>query len=463
MTEFFNIFILYYFIVLNTAYTGMMIISLVGVIGYVRRLRLVNFKDYFKYKIIPPVSVIAPAYNEELTVAESVKSLLMLQYPEYELIIVNDGSKDRTLEVLIENFDLHISNKAVKLQIAHKPIKNLYRSKMYNNLIVIDKENGRKADALNAGINCSKYNHFCSIDADSILEKDSILRSMRPFIENPDRMMAVGGIVRIANGCDIKAGEVTNIRLPNSALPMFQVIEYFRAFLAGRIAFDVLNCLLIISGAFGVFRKDIVLKCGGYAHNTVGEDMELVVKIHKYCLENKIPYKIAFTPDPVCWTEAPDTTTILGRQRGRWQRGTMETLFKYKNMIFNPKYKIVGMFGFPFFLFFEMMGPVVELTGYIYAVVGLITGHININFAIMFFIVAYGWGVILSILSVFIEELSFKKYPKLGDILKIVYYSFLENLGYRQLTLVWRLQGIVDYFSNVQSWGEMTRSGFNKK
>jgi cellulose synthase/poly-beta-1,6-N-acetylglucosamine synthase-like glycosyltransferase len=339
----------------------------------------------------------------------------------------------------------------------HQPIKNIYRSKTYTNLLIVDKENGRKADALNAGINCAKYNHFCSIDADSILEKDSLLRSMRPFIENPDKMMAVGGIVRIANGCEIKSGEVTKIRLPETALPMFQIIEYFRAFLAGRVAFDVLNSLLIISGAFGMFRKDIVLKCGGYAHNTVGEDMELVVKIHKHCLENKIHYKIAFTPDPVCWTEAPDSITILGRQRSRWQRGTMETIIKYKKMLFNPKYKIVGLFGFPFFLIFEMLAPIVELVGYIYFAVGLITGHISIQFALLIFGVAYCWGVILSILSVFIEELSFKKYPNLSDILKIVYYSFLENLGYRQLTLVWRLQGIVDYFGNVQTWGEMTR------
>lgn len=460
MYEFANKFILYYFIILNSVYTVLLLISLVGVIYYLRRLRLVNFKDYFKYRIIPPISVIAPAYDEELTVVESVKSLLMLQYPEYELIIVNDGSKDKTLEVLIENYDLYISHKAVKLELHHQPIKNIYRSKIYSNLLIIDKENGRKADALNAGINCAKYNHFCSIDADSILEKDSLLRSMRPFIENSEKMMAVGGIVRIANGCEIKSGEVTKIRLPETALPMFQIIEYFRAFLAGRVAFDVLNSLLIISGAFGMFRKDIVLKCGGYAHNTVGEDMELVVKIHKYCLENKIPYKIAFTPDPVCWTEAPESTTILARQRSRWQRGTMETIIKYKKMLFNPKYKVVGLFGFPFFLIFEMLAPVIELVGYIYFVVGLITGHISVHFALLIFGVAYCWGVILSLLSIFIEELSFKKYPNVTDVLKIVYFSFLENLGYRQLTLIWRLQGIIDYFGNVQTWGEMTRSGF---
>ncbi|HPP86793.1 MAG TPA: glycosyltransferase [bacterium] len=441
----------------------MLFLSLYGVICYLRKLRLVNFKEYFRYRIIPPISIIAPAYNEELTVVESVKSLLMLEYPEYELIVVNDGSKDKTLEVLIKNFDLEISRKAVRLQLEHKPIKNIYRSKIYKNLVVVDKENGRKADALNAGINCAKYNHFCSIDADSILERDSLLRCMRPFIEEPEKTVAVGGIVRIANGCEIKAGQVIKISLPNTALPMFQIIEYFRAFLAGRIAFDILNSLLIISGAFGMFRKDIVLKCGGYSHNTVGEDMELVVKIHKYCLENKIPYKIAFTPDPVCWTEAPDNTIILGRQRSRWQRGTMETIFKHKKMLFNPKYKIVGLFGFPFFLIFEMLGPVVELAGYIYAFIALIIGTINFNFAIMLFIVAYCWGVLISILSIFIEEFSFKKYPRLSDILKIVYYSFLENLGYRQLTLVWRLQGIIDYFSNVQTWGEMTRAGFNKK
>jgi len=462
MTNFFNTFILYYFILLNSVYTLLLFLSFYGVILYLRRLRLVNFKDYFKYQIVPPISVIAPAYNEELTVVESVKSLLMLEYPEYELIIVNDGSTDKTLEVLIKNFDLKVSHKAIKLQLKHQPIKNIYRSKIYKNLVVVDKVNGKKADALNAGINCARYNYFCSIDADSILERDSLLRCIRPFIENPDKTVATGGIVRIANGCEIKAGQVVNIKLPNKMLPMFQIIEYFRAFLAGRIAFDVLNCLLIISGAFGLFRKDIVLQCGGYSHNTVGEDMELVVKIHKYCLENKIPYKIYFTPDPVCWTEAPENTTILARQRSRWQRGTMETIIKHKKMLFNPKYKIVGLFALPFYLIFEMISPIIELTGYLYSVVGFITGSLNIYFAILFFFVAYGWGVLISILSVFIEEFSFKKYPSLDDILKIVFFSFLENLGYRQLTLIWRLQGIVDYFSNVQTWGEMKRTGFNK-
>ena len=426
-----------------------------------RRLKLVEFTDYFKLRICPPISVIAPAYNEELTIIESVRSLLALHYPEYELIVVNDGSKDNTLQKLIDNFELLESFSAIRLQLPHQPIQRVFRSRQYRNLLVVDKANGGKADALNTGINCSRYNHFASIDADSILDKDSLLRTIRPFMEKPDKMMAVGGIVRIANGCTIKNGEVLKVELPSNIYAKFQIVEYFRAFLAGRVGFSVINGLLIISGAFGVFRKDIAIAAGGYDSKTVGEDMDLVVKIHKHCRYNSIPYLIEFTPDPVCWTEAPESAKILSRQRSRWQRGTIEVLIKHIDMLFNPKYGIIGMFSFPFFFFFEMLGVVVELFGYLYAVFGYIFGILNLNFMIQFLFFAYLYGVLLSILSILIEELSFKKYPNFFDVITICFYALIENLWYRQMTLVWRVRGVKDYFMKVHSWGEMTRKGFN--
>ena len=294
-----------------------------------------------------------------------MKSLLMLEYPDYEVIVVNDGSKDGTLETLKSAFGLYPIPADIGGQIACQQILGVYRSPDNPSLVVVDKMNGGKADALNAGINVSRCPLFCAIDADSVLEGGALLRVVKPFLDQPEKTVAVGGIIRVANGCEIKAGRVVKIGLPGKWLPLVQTVEYLRAFLFGRSGWDALHSMLVISDAFGVFRKDITIAVGGYRHDTVGEDMELVVRIHRYMREEGKSYDVHFLPDPVCWTEVPDSRKILGRQRNRWQRGLIDTLRIHRKMMFNPRYGRIGLIAFPYFLFFEALTPVLEMAGFI--------------------------------------------------------------------------------------------------
>jgi cellulose synthase/poly-beta-1,6-N-acetylglucosamine synthase-like glycosyltransferase len=409
-----------------------------------------------------PISVLVPAYNEEKTIVENVRSLLTLNYPLFEVIVVNDGSKDNTLQVLIDSYNLKRVEQPVKYQIRTQAAKGIYRNIELPNLIVVDKENGGKADALNLGINISRYPVFAAIDADSILESDSLVRVIMPFIENKD-MLAVGGIVRIANGSTIRSGVIEKINLPNNRVAMFQIIEYLRAFLTGRMGWDSLGALLIISGAFGAFKKSEVIKVGGYATNTIGEDMELVIKLHEYMRRNKIKYKVKFIPDPVCWTQAPENFSDLRSQRRRWQIGLIDSLFRHKQILLNPRYGAIGVFAAPYFWIFEMFGPLVEITGYVLVPLSYIFGLLNVRFFILFFAASILYGIILSIGAILLEEYSFNKYPSIGQLLKLTAFGILENFGFRQLTTIYRIEGILRYKSFKHSWGSIKRQGFTQK
>jgi cellulose synthase/poly-beta-1,6-N-acetylglucosamine synthase-like glycosyltransferase len=384
----------------------------------------------------------------------------MLEYPLYEVIVVNDGSKDKTLEKLRTAFNLYQIPADIEERVPCKKILGVYRSPDNPNLVVVDKINGGKADALNAGINVSRYPLICAIDADSLLEGVSLLRVTKPFLEKPEKMVAVGGIVRVANGCTIEGGCVVRAGLSRAWLPLIQTVEYLRAFLFGRSGWSALNSLLIISGAFSFFRKDVVVAVGGYRQGSLGEDMELVVRIHRYLREQKKEYEILFLPDPICWTEVPESLKTLGRQRNRWQRGLIETLSIHRKMMLNPKYGTVGMFAFPYFVFFEMLSPLVELAGYIVAPISYALGMVDLAFFGLFLTAAILVGVVLSTMSVVLEEISFRRYPGISDIAKLVAASLLENFGYRQLTLLWRLKGTWDYLNGKTAWGKMERKGF---
>ncbi|MFC1513687.1 glycosyltransferase [candidate division KSB1 bacterium] len=455
---YYNYFVLGYFVVLNSIYLFMTFLSFISIRKYMREYYLIKHKRLFQSTFYKPISIIAPAYNEEATIVASITSLLQLRYPEFEVIVVNDGSSDNTLEILKSSFGLEISLRPVHYYIKCEKILGVYRSKDYANLVVVNKVNGRKADALNAGINISKYPLISVIDADSVLEPDVMLKMIRPFLDDI-RTVAVGGIVRVVNGCTVRSGEVTEINLTRRLLPNFQIVEYLRSFLFGRVGWDVFNSLLVISGAFGLFRKDVVIQSGGYLHETVGEDMELVVRIHRTMREKKIPYKVTFVAEPVCWTEVPESVKILGRQRNRWQRGLIDSLLLHKKMLLNPKYGVVGMFAMPFFFLFEMLGPLVEFTGFVLFFFSWYFGIVNVQFAILFLLVAVIFGVVLSLASLVLEELSFRKYPKVSHILILFLFGILENFGYRQLHSWWRFKGIIDYFRGKKQWGKMERKG----
>ena len=459
----FNIVILSYFIVINGIYFSLLFISYFSVLKYRRRIQHEQWRRIVQSPLTVPVSIIAPAYNEELTIDESTKSLLMLEYPEFEVIVVNDGSKDGTLERLKVDFNLHPIPMDIEGKVACQQILGIYRSPDNPSLVVVDKINGGKADALNAGINVSRYPLICAIDADSLIESGAFLRVTKPFLEKPGKTVAVGGIIRVANGCDIEAGRVVKVGLPRTWLPLIQTVEYLRAFLFGRSGWSALRSLLIISGAFGVFRKDIVITIGGYRHDTVGEDMELVVRMHHYLREQRQKYEMHFLPDPVCWTEVPESHKVLGGQRSRWQRGLIDNLRIHRRMMLNPRYGAIGMVAFPYFVLFEMLAPLIELSGYIIIPLSYALGMVNFLFFALFLAIAILLGVILSTGSVVLEELSFRSYPKTSDLLKLIAVSFLENFGYRQLTVWWRVKGTWDYFRGKTAWGKMERKGFAKK
>lgn len=455
---YYNYFVFIYFAILNGTYLLMTFLSFFAIRRYMREYYLVKHKRLFQSSFYKPISIIAPAFNEEKTIVESVKSLLQLQYPEYEVIVVNDGSSDKTLNVLQKEYNLHKTHQVFQNVISCKHIDRIFLSEDYPNLKVIDKHNGGKADALNAGINVSRYPLVGAIDSDSILEPGVMLKMVRPFLDDA-RVIAVGGIVRVVNGCVVRAGNVVKINLSKKILPNFQIVEYLRSFLFGRVGWDVLNGLLVISGAFGLFRKDIIIECGGYKSETVGEDMELVVNMHRYMRENNRPYRITFIAEPVCWTEVPESLKDLGKQRNRWQRGLIESLLMHKKMLLNPRYGVIGLFAVPLFFFFEMLGPVVEITGFIVFALSWYFQIVNTHFAVLFLTVAIVLGVVLSISALVLEELSFRKYPKYSHLLKLFIYSLLENFGYRQIHSWWRLKGTIDFLKGKKQWGKMERKG----
>jgi cellulose synthase/poly-beta-1,6-N-acetylglucosamine synthase-like glycosyltransferase len=453
--------ILVYFFLINSLYLLFIVLSIARIFRYRQTTSFINFKEIFQMPLVKPISIIAPVYNEEAGVVESVKSLLSLEYPLFEVIVVNDGSKDHTLEKLIGAFDLKKSKRIFRKTIQTKQIKGIYISPNNPKLVVVDKVNGKKADAMNAGLNVSRYPLFCGIDGDSILEKDSLLKMARPFLEEPEKTIGAGGIIRLSNGCTVKSGQVIKVGLPRNSLARFQILEYLRAFLGGRIGLSMIKSILIISGAFGLFRKDIVLKCGGYRSDTIGEDMDLVVRMRKYLHEAKIPFDFTFVPDPICWTEAPEKLKSLASQRNRWHRGLIETLYHSRKMLFNPRYGITGMFAMPFYLIFEMLGPVVEVTGYFIFTILIVLGQFNQPFAILFFLLAVVFGILLSLFSILLEEFSARRYPHLKDIMIIMAFGLLENVLYRQWLTFIRAKAFIDLAVGKHEWGEMEKRGFS--
>jgi cellulose synthase/poly-beta-1,6-N-acetylglucosamine synthase-like glycosyltransferase len=455
------VFVILYFLAVNIIYSIFLFVSFKEILDHMRRDAFTDYRKLIQSEFTYSVSILAPAYNEGKTVVESVKSLLKLNYGAYEVLVINDGSKDETLERMIQEFDLTKTKQFYNDVIKTKPVRGIYKSQKpeYKNLIIVDKENGGKADSLNAGINIAQYSYVCCIDADSILEDDALLKSMKPFHEDKT-VVAAGGIIRIANGCEVINGRVVRVGLSNKLLPIFQVVEYLRAFLSGRMFWNVFQGPLIISGAFGVFKKSVLLEVGGYRTDTVGEDMELVTRIHRHMIETKRPYRVLFVPDPVCWTEAPDSTAVLSRQRNRWHRGLMDTLLIHKKMMFNPRYGIIGLGALPHFLFVELLGPVFEAIGYISLIVMYYMGVLNIDIAILFFIVSLFYGAMFSVGAVILEEMSFQRYPKPIDLALLLSFGIIENFGYRQLTVAWRLKGIFDYLRGNKHWGSMQRKGF---
>lgn len=451
-----------YFVLLTLIYLLLNCISYWVITRYMRRYDNQLLPASYG-PLVPPVSVLVPAYNEEQSIVDSVQSILQLEFPKFEVVVVNDGSKDGTLQALIDAFDLYYFPEAYRQHLKSKPVQAVYRSHIYPDLRVIDKANGGKADALNAGINASNYPLFCAVDADSILQRDSLERIVRPFIDEPDTV-AVGGSIRVANGSEVRSGLLTKIGLPKSWLARFQVVEYLRAFLFGRMGWSPLNGMLIISGAFGLFQKRAVMQIGGYQASTVGEDMELVLRLHAHFSRQERPYKITFIPDPVCWTEAPEDLRTLKNQRTRWQRGLMESLTKNPRLFFSTNGGAAGWLAYPFMLVFEGLGPLMELAAYLLTAYFFFAGLVALDFTLLFIIAAFGFGVFISVFALILEELTFRTYTRKRDLLSLILYAVLENFGYRQLNSWWRVRGLWQFLrGRKHHWGAMRRVGYNQR
>lgn len=455
----FNYIALVYMISISLSYFLQLVFAGVSLSRYVKYLRYSDYRRYINSDNMIPVSILVPAYNEETTIVESVKNLLKLDYPAYEVVVINDGSKDETLRLLQEAFCLEKIDRPYKRSLQTKDVLGIYCSPMYSNLVVVDKANGGKADALNVGINLSRYPIFASMDADSILEKQALIRIIMPF-QTDNNVIGVGGVVCVSNGCIVKNGEIREIRLPKTPLGKLQTIEYLRSFFMGRIGAAQTDSLLIISGAFGSFKKDVVIRAGGYTTNCIGEDMELVVKLHSLMRKEGKKYAIKFLADPICWTQPPESLRDLYKQRKRWQIGLINTLLRHKNMLFNPKFGKIGMITVPYYWIFEFLGPIFETCGYIIVPLSLLIGVINLQFFLVYFILVVVIGMILSTGALLQESYSMRRFPKLSQVLQLSLYALIDNLGYRQFNTIIRVMGALGYKSSKHSWGSMKRKKF---
>ncbi len=465
----YNYFLIFYSMIINCIYLILMLFSRINVSKQAKLWGYKNMQMLFRRRMLPGVSIIAPAYNEEKVIIESANSLLNLKYPDYELIFVNDGSTDDTLNVLIDYFDLKRIDSHYEKKLNTEPIRGIYANPSFPKLMVVDKENGGKADSLNAGIVVSRKEYFCCIDSDSLLEDEALLKLASQTLDEGTETPALGGNVFPINGCTVQRGYISKIRIPDNYLARFQTIEYIRAFMAGRLGWAYVNGLLIISGAFGLFRKERVIDVGGYLtsnekykKDTVGEDMELVVRIAALMREKGLKYKINYCYNANCWTEVPEELAPLKRQRYRWHRGLIEILHFHRRTLFNPKYGKMGMLSMPYFFIFEMVGPLIEIQGYLMIVAALLLGILNWEIALMLFGASILLGVLVSIASLEIAEKD-NNYFNYGDVMKLVSCAVIENFGVRQLFSFWRVIGYLKMFSKTQSWGSQVRKGFAVK
>ena len=445
-------------------YFWLAIVSAKELIKNVREAKTTNYDALLSSPFAPMISLLAPAYNESLTIVDNIKALLGLYYQNFEIIVINDGSKDDSLEKVIEAFDLEKVAFAIDYKIKCQEIRGIYKSRIkgYSNLTVIDKFNGGKADALNAGINIAKGDYFISIDVDSIIDPQALKKMIKPFFEETDKkVIAVGGVIQIANSCVIENGQLVEVNVPDKFLPRCQVIEYSRSFLMGRLAWSRLDGLLLISGALGLFDKEVVINCGGYYTKTVGEDMELVVRMRKYMADHNQKYKVVYISDPLCWTEAPSTLKVLGSQRNRWTRGTIDTIMLHRNVFLNPKYGFMGMVSHPYWVFFEWFAPIIEFAGILYFITIAILGSANWSFFFVMLSFVYFFAITFSTYAILFDHLAYNRYKKKRMIIKLLITSWFEPFFYHPLVVYWGLRGNFDYFiRRKKSWGKMTRAGF---
>lgn len=451
--------VIWYFLALNTGYALLIIAAVPELFRQWQEATNEDLERSMRSDALPPISILMPAYDMEPNIVEAVRAQLSLRYPHHEVIAVNDGSSDGTLDRLREAFDLYEVPPAIPRRIPTETVRAYYRSRSAPGLLVIDKRNGGKADALNAALCAARFPLVVAVDADTMIAADALLRLARPFLLG-DPVVAAGGTIRVANGCGIEHARVVRPRMPRSALAALQVPEYLRAFLFGRVGWNRLGGNLIVSGAFGLFRRDHLIDIGGYHTGSVVEDLDLIVRLHEHLRERGIPYEIPLLPDPVAWTEVPPDLRTLGRQRERWHRGLIATMVSHRRTLFRRRYGPIGFVHLPFFILGEMLAPVVELVGYVFTIVGIAIGAISWAFAGLFLAAALGYGLVLTLSAILLEQATFRMYRERGDFARLLAFALLEPFGYRQLTVLWRLKSFWNAWRRKETWGEMRRYGF---
>ncbi|OGN63361.1 MAG: hypothetical protein A3E80_02895 [Chlamydiae bacterium RIFCSPHIGHO2_12_FULL_49_9] len=440
-----DLFLLSYFLILNGFYGLLLILTNPEL---ARRFQEIKANESYKlllFNLVPPVSIIIPAYNERETILASVTAALQIEFSHFEVIVIDDGSTDDTFSLLTTTYQLFPVPPVFPSILQTAPVKHYYRSKLYPKLLVIQKENGGREDAINAGINASTAPFFIGIDADSFIEPDAINRLMQHLLTKRN-ICAMGGTLCIVNGCTVKKGKITEAKLPPSFLGTMQVVEYIKTFFFGRTGWNKLGGSPLISGGFGLFNKQAVIEVGGLKKMLAG-DLELTVLLHKHMHEKKEPYVIDYMFDAIVWTDVPQTYSGLAKQRKRWHSSVIDVCWRHRRMIFNFKYGVVGFLHIPYLLLGEGLGPLVEGFGYIYIACCFFYGVLNITFFWYFILIAWGVSMFLTIASVIMQEVFLRKYISSRQILKMVFFAFIENFTYRPLTVWWRIEGFFRFFT----------------
>ena len=486
-----EIVIISYFVLYNTINLFLLLVAWIQVRFFLRLKVLGSLESLYNSSSTPAVTIVVPAYNEQETIVESVRALMNLYYPRYEIVIVNDGSSDDTVKELKAAFGFTRRKLGYESVVPTCRIRDTYEVEPTGDvtrLVLLDKENGGKADALNAGLNAALAPFVCCIDADSILGRNSLLEVMQPMVEDPEGIAACGGQVGVANGCTIEDGRVVEVRLPRKWLARFQVVEYMRSFTAGRTALVSLNSLLILSGVSAVFRKSLLFEVGGFlsgrltsrivteyvggSKETVCEGMEIIVRLQRYLLEKKIPARIHFLPYPMTLSQVPERVRDFGRQRDRWFRGLGQVLFYHRKMLFNPRYRQVGLFAMPYQFLFEFLRPLVEILGYFLLPLLFLAGIVSVEYLLLFFTVSILYGTLLSIGAVLMglwtegrvtdgrDSVSLFRYGGFRNSFALVTYATLSMFGYRQMQLYYLSKGFVGFLRGRQTWGKFKRGRF---
>jgi cellulose synthase/poly-beta-1,6-N-acetylglucosamine synthase-like glycosyltransferase len=405
----------------------------------------------------PPVSIVIPAYNEAEGIVDSVRSMAIVNYPRFEIVITNDGSTDGTLQALIDGFGLERVQIPYRPDIKTAPVRGIYRGRGSVSITVVDKENGGRADALNAGINAARYPYALCTDADVILDANCLIAAMRRVIEDRVRTVAVGGNIRPLNGSKVKLGHLVEASVPKGLIPRMQTLEYLRTFLASRPAWSAMEALPLVSGAFGIWKRSAVIAVGGFTSGHMGEDMDLTMRLHRHHIDNDIPYRIAYEPSAVIWTEVPSTTRVLRRQRIRWHRGLMTAVKDFGPMTFNPKYGKVGMVTWAGMFLFEYLAPMIEFVGWIVVPTAYLLGALDAISLVAMLALAFGMGLLNSLLALMLDE-AYGYFNSPRDAFRLIVMALIENLGLRQMTVVWRIRAVIGGES-TRSWGNMERRG----